>query len=166
MLLYCHRHNNNTTRCKSVKLMLNTMCIKMLPNPARLFLNNMNKEAKKRITSFPSMPRCRACLWCHNKYIYSYGEELYPPLLHCNKRRRGETEPGRKASSASNICNILALLFRMFGEHPHSALMKTTAKQAPPTEPAPAWTRINQHRCQRVSLSQAILCCTSGRQRH
>lgn len=53
------------------------------PVLARRFLLNANKEARRRKNppSFPSMPRCRACPWCHNKCIYTATGEHF--FLHC-----------------------------------------------------------------------------------
>lgn len=120
------------------------------PVLVRRFLLNANKEARRRKNppSFPSMPRCRACPWCHNKCIYTATGEHF--FLHCYIVTNGAgAKPGERR-----------LLVRKPAAFPHrnqaiSALQREDGEVNPVD-----WTRpgerkgINEPRCQRISPLQ------------
>lgn len=100
-------NNNKNVRCWFVLILIKETSLYQYYQIVHVCFRSMwTKKTQKtadlrKITSFPSMPRRKACLWCHNKYIYGYREEFLPPLLHCNNRGRGRTGGKEKAFSLS-----------------------------------------------------------------
>lgn len=100
-------NNDKNVRCRFVLILIKETSLYQYYQIVHVcFCSMWTKKTQKtadlrKITSFPSMPRRKACLWCHNKYIYGYREEFLPPLLHCNNRGRGRTGGKEKAFSLS-----------------------------------------------------------------
>lgn len=141
-------NNNKNVRCRFVLILIKETSLYQYYQIVHVCFRSMwTKKTQKtadlrKITSFPSMPRRKACLWCHNKYIYGYREEFLPPLLHCNNRGRGRTGGKEKAFSLS-----LSVHLQHFDTEPPKKKTPTRVKarrqarlkenQPNRTEPAP-----------------------------